>query len=145
MDTPATTPSDDSDDPGDYHAPTCDEIEQIARATLAALPEAFRAGAREVAIRVTDFADADTLAEMGMEPFDLTGLYSGVPMTEKSVFDQPAGPDTVWLYRRPLLDEWAERGNVTLRELVAHVTVHELAHHFGWSDDDIASIDEWWT
>ena len=58
--------------------------------------------------------------------------------------DQPAQPDIIWLYRRPLLDEWALRGNVTLGELVAHVVTHEMAHHFGWSDDDIASIDRWW-
>ena len=79
-----------------------------------------------------------------MEPFELTGLYDGTPLTQKSSFDQPEGPDTVWLFRRPILDEWAERGNVTLTELVAHVTIHEFAHHFGWSDADIARIDAWW-
>ena len=73
-----------------------------------------------------------------------TGLYDGIPMTEKSVMDVPHGPDVVWLFRRPILDEWADRGNVTLTELVAHVTIHEFAHHFGWSDDDIAAIDPWW-
>jgi predicted Zn-dependent protease with MMP-like domain len=60
------------------------------------------------------------------------------------VLDQPQGPDTIWLFRRPILDEWADRGNVTLEDLVRHVLVHELAHHFGWSDADIASIDRWW-
>lgn len=85
------------------------------------------------------------LAGLGIEdPFELTGLYDGIPLTEKSVMDQPMGPDTVWLFRRAILDEWVDRGNVTLRELVAHVTVHEFAHHFGWSDDDIAAIDPWW-
>jgi predicted Zn-dependent protease with MMP-like domain len=78
------------------------------------------------------------------DPLDLTGLYDGIPMTEKSVFDQPMGPDTVWLFREPILDEWRERGNVSIEELVAHVTIHEFAHHFGWSDDDIAAIDPWW-
>ena len=58
--------------------------------------------------------------------------------------DQPHGPDTIWLFRRPILDEWADRGNVALGALVAHVYVHELAHHFGWSDADIAAIDPWW-
>jgi hypothetical protein len=72
------------------------------------------------------------------------GLYDGVPLTEKSVSDQPQQPDAIWLFRRPILDEWADRGNVTLAELVSHVMVHELAHHFGWSDDDIARIDPWW-
>ena len=77
--------------------------------------------------------------------FELTGLYDGIPMTQKSAMDQPHGPDVVWLFRRPILEEWAHRGDVTLRALVAHVTVHEFAHHFGWSDEDIARIDEWWT
>ena len=128
----------------DHTAPTCDEIEELARATVAALPPAFQAAASLVALRVTEFADDDTLSEMEMDPFDLTGLYEGTPLTQKSVFDQPEGPDTIWLYRRPILDEWAERGNVTIAELVTHVTIHEFAHHFGWSDDDIAAIDEWW-
>ncbi|GGL52875.1 metallopeptidase family protein [Wenxinia marina] len=129
----------------DHTAPSCDEIETLAHEVVAKLPHAFRGRAQQVAIRVAEFADDDTLAEMEMEPFDLTGLYEGVPLTEKSSFDQPMGPDTVWLFRRPILDEWAERGNVTIAELVAHVTVHEFAHHFGWSDDDIAAIDEWWS
>lgn len=129
----------------DRIAPSADEIEEVARQTVEALPEAFRGAAEAVAIRVADFADDDLLAELEVDPFELTGLYEGVPLTEKSTMDQPMGPDVVWLFRRPILDEWAGRGNVTLAELVAHVTVHEFAHHFGWSDDDIAKIDEWWT
>lgn len=128
----------------DVTAPTLDEIEEMARETVAGLPMAFREAAEKVAIRVADFADDETLEEMEMEAFDLTGLYEGVPLTEKSNWDVPSGPDTVWLFRRPILDEWAERGNVTIAELVAHVTIHEFAHHFGWSDDDIAAIDQWW-
>lgn len=128
----------------DQIAPTLEEIAELAQAAVAALPLAFRAAAQEVALRVVDFADEDTLEEMEMEPFDLTGLYEGVPLTEKSNWDVPQGPDTVWLFRRPILDEWAERGNVSIAELVAHVTIHEFAHHFGWSDDDIAAIDKWW-
>ena len=85
------------------------------------------------------------LDELGIEdPLDLTGLYDGIPLTEKSVMDPGYGPDVVWLFREPILDEWRERGNVDLADLVAHVTVHEFAHHFGWSDDDIATIDRWW-
>ena len=128
----------------DYIAPSLDEIEEIARETVANLPPAFREAAQAVAIRVADFASDEILEEMEMEPFDLTGLYDGVPLTEKSNWDVPHGPDTVWLFRRPILDEWAERGNVTIADLVAHVTIHEFAHHFGWSDDDIAAIDQWW-
>ena len=77
-------------------------------------------------------------------PFELTGLYDGIPLTEKSVMDQPERPDIIWLYRRPILDEWAERGAVPLGALVAHIVVHEFAHHFGWSDSEIARIDAWW-
>lgn len=125
--------------------PTLEEIETIAHDTVEALPEAFRGPARTVAIRVEDFPSDDMLATLDIDsPFELTGLYEGIPLTEKSVFDQPGGPDVIWLFRRPILDEWADRGDVEIGALVAHVMVHELAHHFGWSDDDIASIDRWW-
>ncbi|KAA9010073.1 metallopeptidase family protein [Histidinibacterium aquaticum] len=128
----------------DQTAPSLEEIEACARRAIEILPEPFRKAALEVALRVVDFPPEEILEEMQAGDFDLTGLYEGVPMTEKSVMDVPQGPDTVWLFRRPILDEWADRGNVTVAELVGHVTVHEFAHHFGWSDDDIAAIDPWW-
>ena len=117
----------------------------MAERARAALPEPFRAAAAGVALRVEEFASDDILDEMEIDdPFDLTGLYDGIPMTQKSAFDQPQQPDTIWLFRRPILEEWAERGNVALGELITHVFVHELAHHLGWSDADIARIDRWW-
>ena len=126
-------------------APDLLVIEDMARRTLADLPAKFREAAEGVVLRVEDFAPDEILDEMEVEdPFDLTGLYDGVPLTEKSVMDTVDRPDTIWLFRRPLLDEWAERGDVSLGQLVAHVMVHELAHHFGWSDDEIAEIDRWW-
>jgi predicted Zn-dependent protease with MMP-like domain len=129
----------------DWTAPGLEEIEALADGALAMLPQPYQAAARELVIRVEDFAPRRILLDMGVEdPFELTGLYDGIPLTEKSVSDQPGQPDTVWLFRRPMLDEWADRGNVSLGELVTHVLVHELAHHFGWSDDDIAQIDPWW-
>ncbi|MCF1709108.1 metallopeptidase family protein [Tabrizicola sp. J26] len=132
-------------DPHDLTAPDLDQIESLARAAIDQLPEPFVAAAREVGLRVVDFAPDDILEEMGLsDPFELTGLYDGIPMTEKSVMDQPTRPDTIWLFRRPILDEWCERGDVALGDLVAHVTVHEFAHHFGWSDEQIAAIDPWW-
>jgi predicted Zn-dependent protease with MMP-like domain len=98
-----------------------------------------------VQLRVADFAPEDVLDELDLtDPFELTGLYDGIPLTEKSVMDQPHGPDTIWLFRRPILEEWADRGDIGLGDLVTHVLVHELAHHFGWSDADIAAIDRWW-
>jgi predicted Zn-dependent protease with MMP-like domain len=98
-----------------------------------------------MSLRIEDFAPEAFLDEMEIrDPFGLTGLYDGIPLTEKSVMDQPHGPDTIWLFRRPILDEWADRGDIALGALVAHVYVHELAHHFGWSDAEIADIDPWW-
>lgn len=125
--------------------PSIDDIAAEAEKAREALPEPFRSHARAVALRVEDFAADDVLTEMGIDiAFELTGLYDGIPLTERSVMDQPERPDTVWLFRRPILDEWVERGNVSLSALVAHVLVHEFAHHFGWSDDDIAAVDPWW-
>jgi predicted Zn-dependent protease with MMP-like domain len=126
-------------------APTLDEFETIARDTIARFPTAFRGPAGQVILRVSDWPDAEILLDLGIEdPCELTGLYEGIPLTQKSIFDMPVRPDTVWLFRQPILDEWRLRGDVTLADLVAHVTVHEFAHHFGWSDDDIAQIDRWW-
>ena len=125
--------------------PTLDAIEEIARDTIARFPAPFLGPARAVLLRVADWPDEAMLRDLDIpDPRDLTGLYEGVPMTRKSMFDFPSQPDTVWLFREPILAEWRARGNVTLAELVAHVTVHEFAHHFGWSDDDIASVDRWW-
>ncbi|OJY25471.1 MAG: neutral zinc metallopeptidase [Rhodobacterales bacterium 65-51] len=126
-------------------APDLALIEQLAHEAVMSLPEPFRKAATMVLLRVEDFPPDDILDAMNIaDPFELTGLYEGIPLTEKSVSDQPAGPDVIWLFRRPILDEWMERGDVSLGELVTHVTIHEFAHHFGWSDDDIAVVDPWW-
>lgn len=129
----------------DALAPDLALIETLARAAIDRLPPAFAKAAQALVLRVEDFAGDDMLADLDLtDPFELTGLYDGTPLTEKAVMDQPGGPDMVWLFRRPILDEWADRGNVTLADLVAHVTVHEIAHHFGWTDAQIAAIDPWW-
>jgi predicted Zn-dependent protease with MMP-like domain len=126
-------------------APPLDLIEALARDAVLALPEPHRSAALQVALQVADFAPDDMLEDLGIDsPYDLTGLYEGTPLTEKSVSDQPQQPDTVWLFRRAILDEWIDRGDIGLADLVTHVVVHEFAHHFGWSDDDIAAIDPWW-
>ncbi len=126
-------------------APDSESLLDLARAAVEALPEPFRTAAREVGLRVDDFADPELLEALGVDdPYDLTGLYDGVPLTEKSFSDPGPQQDQIFLYRRPILEEWIERGNVSLAELVTHVTVHELAHHFGWNDDEIARIDPWW-
>ena len=144
-DGPAHTPEPDAAHWASRPAPSLDDFAAMAEAARAALPAEFRAAAAGVAIRVEDFPTEDILDELEIDdPFDLTGLYDGTPLTEKSAFDQPDRPDTIWLYRRPILEEWAERGDVPLGALVSHVYIHELAHHLGWSDADIALVDRWW-
>ena len=129
----------------DAIAPDNDLIQALAEATIQTLPDPYRAAALLVALRVQDLADPELLDALGIEdPFELTGLYDGTPLTEKSLAEQPLQPDQIFLFRRAILDEWLERGDVSLGELVAHVYIHELAHHLGWSDDDIARIDPWW-
>ncbi len=124
------------------HAPDLERIEQLALAALERLPAAFRAHLGDVVVRVEEFADDAVLKEMGIEdPFELTGLYSGRPVGDKSSSDSGALPDMIHLYRRPLLDEWAETG-VTLEALVSHVLVHEVGHHFGLSDADMHALED---
>jgi predicted Zn-dependent protease with MMP-like domain len=121
--------------------PSADEIEALARSALAALPEPFAGHLADVILQVEDFADDETLKAMKIDdPFDLTGIYEGIPLTERSVDLSGNLPDRVRLFRRPLLDEWAD-GNDTLEHLVAHVLVHEIGHHFGLSDDDMYGIE----
>lgn len=122
-------------------APDAEALEALARAALARLPEPFRRHVGEVVLRVEEFADEEVLAELGLEdPFELTGLYTGRPVGEKSVLDSGASPDMIHLYRRPILDEWIDTG-VTLESLVNHVVVHEIGHHFGLSDADMHAIE----
>ena len=123
-------------------APSLDDIAALAEAAFAELPAAFRDLAGEVVFRVDDFASDEVLDDLELEdPFELTGLYQGVSLAHRSVFDTTPQPARVFLFRRAILDEWAERGDVTLAELVAHVLVHEIGHHFGLSDDDIDAIE----
>ncbi|WP_425071586.1 metallopeptidase family protein [Sagittula sp. S175] len=122
-----------------------DAFRDMAEAALASLPEPFRSHAADVVLTVVDWPPQDILDDMEIDdPLDLTGLYEGIPLTHKSVSHPSPYPDRVWLFREPILEEWRDRGDVELSDLVTHVVVHEIAHHFGWSDDDIASIDRWW-
>lgn len=124
------------------HAPEAQEIEALARAALARLPGQFRGHLGDVLLRVEEFADEATLAALGIDdPFDLTGLYEGVPLGEKSVTESGVMPDCIRLFRAPILDEWIARGDETLEHLVAHVLIHEVGHHFGLSDAQIAALE----
>jgi predicted Zn-dependent protease with MMP-like domain len=123
-------------------APSLDEVAALAEAAFQALPAPFRDMAGQVVVRVEDFASDEVLDDLGIEdPFELTGLYQGVDITGRSFVAAQEGPAFVFLYRRPILDEWAERGNVTLSELVTHVLTHEIGHHFGLSDEGIEAIE----
>lgn len=123
-------------------APSAAAIEAHARATIARLPDAFRAHLSAVVLLVEEEADSETLAALEIDhPLDLTGVYLGRPVGEKSSFDSGALPDRIHLYRQAILAEWCETG-VRLDDLVAHVTVHEIGHHFGLSDADMHALEE---
>ena len=127
---------------GQTLAPDAAQIERLADEAMARLPEGFRAFLDGVVVRVEEFADEETLAGFGMEnPFELTGLYSGRPAGEREAMASGELMPIIHLYRRPLLDEWVETG-VGLEELIAHVIVHEVGHHFGLSDDDMHALED---
>jgi predicted Zn-dependent protease with MMP-like domain len=127
---------------GQTYAPDAAAIERLAEAAIARLPDAFRRHLTNVVLRIEDFADDEVLKSLGIEdPFDLTGLYSGRSMREESSWASGELPPMIHLYRRPLLDEWAEAG-IALEALITHVIVHEIGHHFGFSDADMHAIEE---
>ena len=127
---------------GQTFAPGAAEFERLAEAAIARLPETFRVHLKDVVLRVEDFADAEVLNELGIEgPFELSGLYSGRSLDKASSWASGELPPMIHLYRRPLLDEWAETG-VSLEDLITHVIVHEVGHHFGFSDADMHAIEE---
>ena len=122
-------------------APTLAEFENIAAAAYRRLPSRFRALTGDLLIRIEDFPTDEVLDSMGIQSaFDLLGLYQGVDLSHKSVLDSGGIPDMVFLYRRPILDYWAEHED-TLGEIVTHVLVHEIGHHFGLSDDDMYELE----
>ena len=122
-------------------APTLDEIGNLAEQALGQVPERMRKLVADVVVRVEEFPDDEVVEEMGLEsPFDLLGLYRGVSLDRKSHFDAATEPDMVFLYRRPILDFWCE-GSDTLGAVVRHVLIHEIGHHFGFSDTDMAAIE----
>jgi len=110
---------------------------------MALLPAQFAAHLGDVVLQVEEFADPALLAEMGIEdPFELSGVYEGLPLYEKSVSHSGTMPDRIRLFRQPILDEWIGRGDVTLEDLVSHVLVHEVGHHFGLSDDTMHWLED---
>jgi predicted Zn-dependent protease with MMP-like domain len=126
---------------GQTYAPDAAAIERLAERAIARLPETFRRHLGNVVLRVEEFADDEVLAALGIEdPFDLSGLYSGRSLDRQDSWVSGELPPMIHLYRRPLLDEWVEAG-VGLEALITHVIVHEVGHHFGFSDEQMHAIE----
>lgn len=122
-------------------APSAADIEAIARRALEQLPEPFASRLDGVVLQVEEFADEETLAAMGIEDaFELSGLYEGIPLTERSVEHSGTLPDRIRLFRRSILDEWASE-SYGLEQLVRHILIHEAGHHFGFSDEDMHALE----
>ncbi|QIG78361.1 metallopeptidase family protein [Stakelama tenebrarum] len=127
---------------GHGHQPDADEIERLARAALARIPEPFASHLGNVVLIVEEFADRETLERMGIDSrWGLLGLYHGLPIGDKSSFDSGGLPDRIHLYRQPMLAA-AVQEDVTPAQMVNHVVVHEVGHHFGLSDDDMHMLEE---
>ncbi|HME28337.1 MAG TPA: metallopeptidase family protein [Pseudolabrys sp.] len=122
-------------------APSLADIEGLAEEAYARLPESFRKLCEGLVIRVEDFPAEEIVDSMRLESdFDLLGLFQGVGLPFKSETAPELMPNMIWLYRRPILDYWAEHED-TLGEIVTHVLVHEIGHHFGLSDKDMEAIE----
>jgi predicted Zn-dependent protease with MMP-like domain len=122
--------------------PSIEDLARMAERALATLPPNFAAHVEDVGITVQERPDDETLAALGIESaWDLTGLYHGTPLTERSVMDPTRQPDRIFLYREPILLEWIETGEDLFR-LIHSVVVHEIAHHFGFTDAEIAAIEQ---
>lgn len=122
--------------------PDLADIERIAADAFLTIPEVLRQHVEGVAIRVEDFPDEETLTDMELEsPFDLLGLYRGADLAHRGANDVRRDIDMIFLYRRPLLDYWCDTGE-DLARLVRHVLIHEIGHHFGFSDDDMDEIED---
>lgn len=123
-------------------APSLEDFERIGKEALAALPEGFRKRLGETEIRVSDFPTEETLDEMQAETaFDLLGLFEGVGLAHDDAVPRTGRlPNRIWLYRRPILDYWAEHEE-TLGSVISHVLIHEIGHHFGLSDEDMEEIE----
>ncbi|WP_328592388.1 metallopeptidase family protein [Flavisphingopyxis soli] len=125
-----------------FDGPSTDEMEAMAHRAIQAMPPEFRAHLGPVVVRVDDYAKRDVLDGFGMtSPMQLSGLYTGRPVGIKSVSDSGAMPDMIHLYRQPILAEAKQRG-IAIETLVAHVLVHEVGHHFGFSDDDMHWLED---
>ena len=123
-------------------APSLDDFAKMAETAFARLPDGFRRMTGHVVFRIDDWPSDEVLDALEIDdPYDLTGLYQGVDLAHRSVLDPAPEASMIFLYRRPILDEWADRGDIALADLVSHVLVHEIGHHFGLSDAQIEAIE----
>lgn len=126
----------------DRPGPTREQLQRMAEAVVHGLPEKFRQQMGEIVMRVEDFATAEQLESVElMSKWELTGLYEGVALTERSVWESHRMPARIWLFREPLIAEWRDTG-VRMDDLVRHVVIHEAGHHFGFSDDDMHWLED---
>lgn len=124
------------------YAPDAAAIETLAQSVIDRIPEELRVHLDGIIFRVEEFADDDALTALGLDdPWQLSGLYEGRPLTEKSIWESGELPPRIRLFRRPLLEEWVDTG-VALDDLIAHVVIHEIGHHFGFSDEDMEVINQ---
>lgn len=125
----------------DILPPTLETLEALAQAALDSLPDTFARNVKDVLIRVEEFPDEETEREMGLEsPFDLLGLYRGGSIAGREGSSPSPFPDMIHLYRRPILDYWCDTGE-DLGHIVRHVLIHEIGHHFGFSDADMEALE----
>ena len=125
----------------DHGAPSLDDLEALARACFAELPAEFRALAEDIVFSVQDFPDEETIKDLGLETeFDILGLFFGSDLAEREANRGRPEPTVILLYRRPILDYWAEN-HETLGAIVRHVLVHEIGHQFGLSDEDMETVE----
>jgi predicted Zn-dependent protease with MMP-like domain len=126
----------------DASAPSIDEIDHLARKAFATLPEEFRALTGDVVFMVQDFPDPDVMQDMDLDSeFEIMGLFQGPDLADREGGSNAPQQTMIFLYRRPILDYWAEEGE-TLGHIVRHVLIHEIGHHFGLSDEDMEGIEE---
>ena len=117
-------------------------MQQMAEAVVASLPSRFREQMGDIVMRVEDFATAEQLAGVGLtDKWELTGLYEGEALPDRSIWQSHRMPARIWLFREPLIAEWRETG-VSMDDLVRHVVIHEAGHHFGFSDDDMHALED---
>ena len=129
--------------PAELHGrgPTADTIDALARETLAKLPSPFRESLDDIVLVIEELVDADTARSLGLDnPMQLSGLYQGVPLNHQSVSQSGVLPERITLYRRPIVAEW-QATRFSLEQIVSHIVIHEIGHHFGFSDDDMHALE----